>query len=167
MLAPRPEIGRLGLHVEVITKPALLHGDAVLSKRLVTNLIDNAVRHNIPGGCVQITTGTSRGRAVLSVASTGPVIPPDQVDRLFQPFQRLHSRRARNGNGHGLGLSIVQAIATAHGAIITAQAPPGGGLAVTVTFPPPPAPRTATASPPRIRRKQTGQADSQHVMPSA
>ena len=163
LLAPRPGTGRLGLHVEVITRPAFLHGDAVLTGRLVANLIDNAVRHNIPDGCVRITTGTSRGHAILSVSSTGPVIPPDQVDRLFQPFQRLHSRRGHNS--HGLGLSIVRAIATAHGATITAQAPPGGGLAVTVTFPAPSAPRTATVKPPRIRRNHTGQVGSGRAIP--
>jgi signal transduction histidine kinase len=156
LLASRPETSRLGLHVEAITKPAPLHGDPVLTQRLVANLIDNAVRHNIPGGHVRITTGTSRGRAILSVSNTGPVIPPDQVDRLFQPFQRLHSRRARNHNGHGLGLSIVQAIATTHAASITAQAPPTGGLTVTVTFPPPPTPHTPTVNPLRTRRNHTG-----------
>jgi signal transduction histidine kinase len=66
--------------------------------------------------------------------NTGPVIPPDQVDRLFQPFHRL---RSRTSHGHGLGLSIVHAIATAHGATVTAQALPQGGLAINVTFPPP------------------------------
>ncbi|MGD0559513.1 MAG: ATP-binding protein [Streptosporangiaceae bacterium] len=149
LLAQRPEIGRLGLRVEAITKPATLHGDPVLAERLVANLIDNAVKHNIPGGCIQVTTGTSHGHATLSVASTGPAIPPADVGRLFQPFQRLHPRR--NGNGHGLGLSIVRAIATAHDADITAKAPPSGGLAVTLTFHPPPAPRTATVHPPQIR----------------
>ena len=77
LLAPRPGTGRLGLHVEVIARPAFLHGNAVLTGRLVANLIDNAVRHNIPDGCVRITTGTSRGHAILSVSSTGPVIPPE------------------------------------------------------------------------------------------
>jgi signal transduction histidine kinase len=167
LLAPRPEIGRLGPHVEAITKSASLHGDTVLVERLVANLIDNAVRHNISGGYVQITTGTSSGRAILSVANTGPAIPSDQVDRLFQPFQRLHSRRAPNGDGHGLGLSIVQAIATAHGASITADAPPRGGLAVTVDFPPLPAPQTATVNPPRIGRNRTGRsaADTRYPVP--
>jgi signal transduction histidine kinase len=155
LLARRPEIGRLGLHVEAVTEPAPLHGDPILAERLVANLIDNAVRHNIPGGRVQVTTGTRRGRALLSVSSTGPVIPPDQVDRLFQPFQRLHSQRG-NGSGHGLGLSIVRAIATAHEAGITAVAPPGGGLSIEVAFPPAahqggdpstaPAPRTQHSS---------------------
>jgi signal transduction histidine kinase len=135
LLTPRPETRRLGLRVEAATTPAVLHGDPVLAERLVANLVDNAVRHNIPGGCVQVATRNLSGRAVLSVANTGPVIPADKVDRLFQPFQRLQPRRG--GNGHGLGLSIVQAIAAAHGATITAQALPQGGLAIDVTFPPP------------------------------
>jgi signal transduction histidine kinase len=107
----------------------------------VTNLIDNAVHHNIPGGDVQVTTATSGGRAVLSVTNSGQVIPPGEVDRMLQPFQRLGPRRARrdgHGHGHGLGLSIVGAIATAHGATITPHAQPSGGLAIDITFPPPP-----------------------------
>ena len=105
----------------------------MLILRLVSNLIDNAVRHNVSGGRIQVATGTSCGPASLSVTSSGPVIPAAEVDRLFQPFQRLGTRRAR-GDGHGLGLSIVRAIAIAHGAIITAQPVPGGGLAVAVSF---------------------------------
>ena len=108
----------------------------------MANLIDNAVRHNIPGGDIQVSTGTSGGHAVLSVTNSGPVIPPAEVDRLFQPFQRLGPRRARRDGGHGLGLSIVRAIATAHGAAIRARAQPGGGLAVDVTFPAPLGPRS-------------------------
>jgi signal transduction histidine kinase len=72
----------------------------------------------------------------VSVSNSGQVIPPAEVDRLFQPFQRLGARRARN-DGHGLGLSIVRAIAAAHGAAVTAQPVPGGGLAVAVSFPAP------------------------------
>ena len=136
LLTPRPETGRLGLHVQAATQPATLDGDPLLVQLLVANLIDNAVRHNVTGGKVEIATWTKRCCAVLSVTNTGPVIPPAEIDRLFQPFQRLNARRAyHNGHGHGLGLSIVQAIATAHGATITAQAPPGGGLVIDVTFP--------------------------------
>jgi signal transduction histidine kinase len=135
LLTPRPEIGRLGLHVETITHPAILRGDPILTERLVANLVDNAVRHNIAGGSVQVTTRTSRGRAVLSVANTGPVIPPSQIGQLFQPFQRLSARHARSDGSHGLGLSIVRAIATAHGATITTKAPADGGLSIDVTFP--------------------------------
>jgi signal transduction histidine kinase len=137
LAAARPEISRLGLHAHAAIQPATLDGDHLLVQQLVTNLIDNAVRHNIiPGGDIQITTKTSRAGAVLSVASSGPVIPAAEVDRLFQPFQRLGPRRARRDGGHGLGLAIVRAIATAHAATITAHPRPGGGLAIDVTFPP-------------------------------
>jgi signal transduction histidine kinase len=135
LLARRPDADRLGLRIRAVTKPASVDGDVVLAERLVANLVDNALRHNVTGGRVEVTTGTSDGRAVLSVASTGPVIPAGEVSRLFQPFQRLSGRRATGGDSHGLGLSIVQAIATAHGAVIEANALGEGGLAVDVTFP--------------------------------
>jgi signal transduction histidine kinase len=127
---------RPDLHVRAVTRPAPLDGDPVLIQHLAANLIGNALAHNVPGGHVEITTATHDGRAVLSVSNTGPEIPPADVARLFQPFQRLGTRRARRGDGHGLGLSIVHAIATAHHAVINAQARPGGGLDITVTFPP-------------------------------
>ena len=139
LAVPRPGISSLGLDVRTAIQPAILDGDPLLVQQLVTNLIDNAVRHNIPGGDVQVITGTSGGHAVLSVANSGQVIPPAEVDRLLQPFQRLGPRRARRDGGHGLGLSIVRAIVTAHGAAITLQPRSGGGLAVVVTFPSPPA----------------------------
>jgi signal transduction histidine kinase len=141
LAARRLAIGRLGLHVQADLQPAVFDGDPVLVQQLVTNLIDNAVRHNAPGGDIRIATRTAGARAVLSVANSGPVIPPAAVDRLFQPFQRLGPRPARRDGGHGLGLSIVLAIATAHGAAVEARAQPGGGLAVDVTFPGPPGPR--------------------------
>jgi signal transduction histidine kinase len=152
LAVPRPGISSLGLDVRTTIQPAILDGDPLLVQQLVTNLIDNAVRHNIPGGDVQVTTGTSGGRAVLSVTNSGQAIPPAEVDRLLQPFQRLGPRRARRDGGHGLGLSIVRAIATAHGAAITLQPRSGGGLAVDVTFPSPPASQTRS---PRARRVQT------------
>jgi signal transduction histidine kinase len=132
----RPAISRLGLHVQTDIQPAALDGDPLLIQQLAANLIDNAIRHNVPGGDIQIATRTSQAGAVLSVTSSGRVIPPAEADRLFQPFQRLGPRPARL-DGHGLGLSIVRAIATAHAATITAQPRPGGGLAIDVTFPPP------------------------------
>jgi signal transduction histidine kinase len=136
LAADDPETGRLGLQVQAGIRAAGLDGDPVLIRRLVSNLIQNAVRHNVPGGHIQIATGTSCGRAVVSVTNTGQVIPPAEIGRLFQPFQRLGTRRARC-DGHGLGLAIVGAIAAAHDAAITAQPAPGGGLSVTVSFPPP------------------------------
>jgi signal transduction histidine kinase len=149
--APRPQISRLGLDVQADIQPVVLDGDPLLVGRLVANLIDNAVHHNVTGGRVAIATRTRGGCAVLSVASTGPVIPPAEVCRLFQPFQRLNGRQTRHKRGYGLGLSIVRAITTAHDAAIDAHAPPGGGLAVDITFPRPPIPahsqQTATDPP--------------------
>ena len=150
LAVPRPAISRLGLNVHADIRPAILDGDPLLVQQLVTNLIDNAVRHNIPSGDIQVATRTSGGHAVLSVTNSGQAIPPDEVDRLFQPFQRLGPRPARRDGGHGLGLSIVRAIATAHAATITAHPRPGGGLAIDVSFPP--------ATPPHSHQLQAGRA---------
>ena len=110
-------------------------GDPRLLERLVSNLVDNAIRHNVAGGRVAITTGTRNKHPSLSVTNTGPPIPPDQLERLFEPFQRLAERTGHN-NGHGLGLSIVQAIAAAHHAALQANPAPSGGLAIEIAFPP-------------------------------
>ena len=134
--AARPAIGRLALHVQAGFQPATLDGDPLLVQQLVANLIDNAVRHNVPAGDIQVSTSASPAGAVLSVTSSGQEVPAAEVDRLFQPFRRLGPRPARRDGGHGLGLSIVRAIATAHAATITAQPRPGGGLTIEVTFPP-------------------------------
>jgi len=136
---PRTEAGRLHLKVRSDIQPATLDGDPLLVQHLVTNLIDNAVRHNIPDGDVEVATGTSQAGVVLSVANSGTVIPAAEVERLFQPFQRFGPRPSRRG--HGLGLSIVKAIASAHTATISAAPRPGGGLTIDVVFPrsdPPP-----------------------------
>jgi signal transduction histidine kinase len=156
LAAARPEISRLGLHVQTDIQPATLDGDPLLVRQLVTNLIDNAVRHNIPGGDIQIATVTSHAGAVLSVASSGQVIPAAEVDRLFQPFQRLAPRPAHRHGGNGLGLAIVRAIATDHGAAIAARPWPGGGLAIDVTFPRRLVPHTANGIQPGTRRNRTG-----------
>lgn len=117
--------------------PAPTSGSPHLAERLAANLVDNALRYNVPGGRVEVSTGTRNSRAVLSVLNTGPAVPAAAVERLFQPFQRLAVGRTSRSEGLGLGLSIVQAIADAHGASITARPQPGGGLLVEVTFPGP------------------------------
>ena len=72
----------------------------------------------------------------MSITNTGPAVPPEEIERLFQPFQRLGGARTRHDSGHGLGLSIVHAIANAHDAELTARARPQGGLTIEVSFPP-------------------------------
>jgi len=136
MRARWPEAEQRGLTVTTGLHPAVALGDAPLAERLVTNLVDNAIRHNVPRGAVEVGTAVWAGHAVVSVFSTGPVIPPDQVDRLFQPFHRGAPRDRTGGrDGLGLGLSIVAAIAEAHGAWLQAHALPGGGLGLRVGFP--------------------------------
>jgi len=138
--------------MEVTLGPALMAGDFALSERAVANLIDNALRHNVADGTVWVTVGTQDDRAVLRVANTGPVIPPERVGSLLLPFRRGGSAgrapRTRaprapraclgSDDGLGLGLSIVQAIAVAHGAAFSIVARPDGGLAAELSFPPAP-----------------------------
>jgi signal transduction histidine kinase len=135
--ARQPEAGRRDITLHVALARAPTSGSPSLAERLAANLIDNALRYNLPGGRVHVTTGTRGSRAVLSVANTGPAIPANAVDRLFRPFQRLAPDRASSGEGLGLGLSIVQAIADAHAASVTACPQPAGGLLVEATFPGP------------------------------
>ncbi|MFB4314794.1 sensor histidine kinase [Actinomadura sp. 21ATH] len=115
------------------TAPAA--GDPVLIERLVQNLVENAVRHNHDGGEVRVATGARDGWAELTVANTGPVVPPYELETIFEPFRRLRQDRVRSDRGSGLGLSIVRAVATAHHGRVTAEPRPGGGLAVTVRLP--------------------------------
>jgi signal transduction histidine kinase len=118
----------------VVLEPACTTGDPELLARLVANLVSNAIRHNIVGGQVEVATRTESGRAVLAIANTGPLIPAGELERLFQPFQRLNSNPTTFSDGVGLGLAIVQAIAEAHNAILTARPRAGGGLEIDVSF---------------------------------
>jgi signal transduction histidine kinase len=160
--ARRDEAQARGVTVTADLGPAPALGDPRLAERLAANLADNAIRYNVPGGLVEITAGhRDDDRAFLAVTNTGPVIPPDQLGRLFQPFQRLaqgriaegrrverdRTERGRNERGQaeqgglGLGLAIVSAIAAAHGAELHAVTRAAGGLTIEVVFPPRPAGR--------------------------
>ncbi|MFF9126347.1 sensor histidine kinase [Streptomyces sp. NPDC014889] len=123
---------RAGVDTALAPAPAL--GDPRLMERLADNLIDNALRYNVPGGWVRVVTGTAHGQPFLRVVNSGPEIPADRVGTLFQPFQRLESRTG-NPDGHGLGLSIVAAVAAVHDAELTADPGPQGGLSITVALP--------------------------------
>jgi signal transduction histidine kinase len=99
----QPEIEALGLRVEESLAPALLVGDPRLMERLFANLVDNAAQYNLSAGTVRVSTATRSGRAVLSVENSGPVVPPVELERLFQPLQRMgpdpHRARLRRGAG--------------------------------------------------------------------
>jgi signal transduction histidine kinase len=122
---------RTELTVDADLRPLRVAGDPALLGRLVANLVDNATSYNVPGGRVEVTTGDS----ALTVTNTGPLVPPEMVDRLLAPFQRL-ARTAGEDGHHGLGLSIVQSIAAAHAASLAVRARPAGGLSIKVTFVP-------------------------------
>jgi signal transduction histidine kinase len=125
----------IGLKSTKALEPARTTGDPLLVERLVTNLVRNAVSHNVPGGRLDVATGTTAGRAVLAIANTGPVVPAGELTRLFQPFQRGERNGGCCADGVGLGLAIVQAIANAHEAAVNADAPAGGGLRIEIGFP--------------------------------
>jgi signal transduction histidine kinase len=132
--ADDPDPDRGGPRVRAALTAAPVLGDPKLTERLAANLVENAIRHNVAGGWVEVTTGVRSGRGFLSVANTGPAIAPEQVEQLFQPFGRLEATRL-SSDGLGLGLSIVTAIAAAHDADLRARPRPGGGLEVEVHFP--------------------------------
>ncbi|MCW2667465.1 MAG: cutS [Frankiales bacterium] len=132
--AVQGEIDARRLQLAVSYAPAGVLGDRGLLGRLAGNLVENAVRHNVDGGWIRVDTGTVAGRARLQVSSSGPVLPPEEVPALFQPFRRYGTARTAR-RGAGLGLSIVRAVAAAHGGTAAAEAVPGGGLVVTVDLP--------------------------------
>ena len=172
LAARRSEADERNLALHAVLSPAPAAGSRRLAERMAANLIDNGLRHNLPGGEIEVVTRTRDSSAVVSVANTGPTIPVAVVDQLFQPFQRLAADRTSRGDGLGLGLPIVQAIAEAHNATITARPQPGGGLIIEVTFPDPqsgtPAahacanPHTEFAVPALTSATATEQADRRH-----
>jgi signal transduction histidine kinase len=121
-------------------------GDAVLLERLVTNLLDNAERYNNAVGTVEISTTVHDATSVLRVVNSGPVVPADKVERLFQPFTRLDDRTRHDG--FGLGLTLVSSIAAVHGGTVDATAIPTGGLDISVRLPRRDTPRPEPRPPP-------------------
>ena len=129
-----PGIRRLDLQVDMVLKPAPTTGNRRLLERMIGNLVDNAVRHNNPGGWVRVHAGISGGRALVTIANSGPVVPEALLPQLFEPFRRVEERTGIH-DGAGLGLAIVRSIGTAHAADLDARCIPAGGLMVTVTLP--------------------------------
>ncbi|TCC12401.1 HAMP domain-containing histidine kinase [Kribbella soli] len=125
--------------VELIRGPgeAPTRGDALLLERLVHNLVENGIRHNLPSGerWVRVISKTADDCVQIVVTNTGPEIPPYEVESLFKPFYRLGAERLVSAKGAGLGLSIVRSVTEAHAGTVTALPREGGGLQVTVTLP--------------------------------
>ncbi|GAA2245877.1 sensor protein CutS [Streptomyces ruber] len=133
----RSEADTRKVELRVELAPAVVQGNGVLLERIALNLVQNAVRYNVPGpnGWVEVSTEVQHGQAVLVVVNTGPVVPAYEVDNLFEPFRRLRTERTGSDKGVGLGLSIVRSVARAHGGHIAAQPREGGGLVMRVTLP--------------------------------
>jgi signal transduction histidine kinase len=127
------EAADLQLEIRATLDAAPVQGDRRLLERLVANLVENAVRHNRPGGTVEVRTAQTAGRSVVEVRNDGPLVPSDAVASLLEPFQRLD--RGARGDGAGLGLSIVRSVAEAHGGSVELRARPSGGLVVRVSLP--------------------------------
>jgi hypothetical protein len=137
LAAVRAEADQRRLRVRLHTEPAPTRGDAALLERVVGNLVENAVRHNLNGGWLEVRTERSEraegGAVELRVSSSGPPIDEATLEELFEPFRRGNQRTS--GSGSGLGLSIVRAVVAAHRGTVTAEPVAGGGLAVTVVLP--------------------------------
>ncbi|TXS57297.1 sensor histidine kinase [Streptomyces sp. t39] len=132
----RAEADALGVEVRGERAPAVVQGNGVLLERIALNLVQNAVRYNVPeDGWVEVSTEIRQGEAVLVVSNTGPVVPAYEVDNLFEPFRRLRQERTGSDKGVGLGLSIARSVARAHGGRIIAEPREGGGLVMRVTLP--------------------------------
>jgi signal transduction histidine kinase len=144
------------VRVEWKLDAASVTGDRALLERLVTNLVDNAVRHNHRGGWVEVRTGVEAGEAAVKVANSGPRIDEAQVGSLFEPFRRHGEARTGHPEGSGLGLSIVDAIVVAHQGRTDARARESGGLDMRVALRerrpsgPAPAPRRVTVPVPVV-----------------
>jgi len=137
LIRHKTEAEERGLEVRANLAPAPTAGDPRLVERLISNLVDNALRHNRDDGRVEVVTEARADGAAILVTNTGQVVASDDVARLVEPFRRGASERTGggDGDGYGLGLSIVRAIADAHGAIVHIEAQPEGGLGVCVVFP--------------------------------
>lgn len=124
---------RRGFALTVVLRRAPALGHAELAERLIACLVENALRGNVPGGWVEVVTGTRDDRAILSVCHTGPVLAPAGPDRLFESM-----------DGADLRLAIIEAIARTHYAQLKARGLPGGGLEIQVCFPVARSPRRLT-----------------------
>lgn len=151
--APEADARELALELKLDT--AVVRGDHVLLERMVANLVENAVRHNVTGGWLSIATGSEQHHASITVRNGGPAIPPADAERLFERFYRLDRSRSRSTGGFGLGLSIVKAVAEAHGGTAMISTPAEGGLEVTVRLPvdAAPTPAAEAAEPQTVPRR--------------
>jgi heavy metal sensor kinase len=124
---------QVALHCDL--SPVRIRGDSTLLAQVVSNLVENAVRHNRPGGHVDVSLQRHNGSAVLHVDDDGPGIPLEALPHLFDRFYRVDEARSRERGGFGLGLAIARWIVEAHGGAIRAENRPESGTSFQVTLP--------------------------------
>ncbi|MEU8814746.1 ATP-binding protein [Actinoplanes sp. NPDC048796] len=130
----RSRAAEAGLTITSELSPRVVEGERVLLERLITNLVQNAIKYNREGGTIDVRVGDD---PALVVANTGDDVPPSEVSALFEPFRRLHGARIDHSGGAGLGLSIARSITRAHDGVIAASSTGHDGLRVQVSFPHP------------------------------
>jgi len=129
-------IDAAGLRIQLAGAARLpVAGSGVMLRRMVDNVVDNALVHNDPQGWIAVATWAGQDTCRIVVENGGPMLDQDQVSQLAQPFRRLGADRVGSNRGSGLGLSIVTAIAAAHGGSVELRARPEGGLQVVITLP--------------------------------
>ncbi len=135
--AHRSECRRAGidLHVEIGSDLPVVSADGVRLMRLVDNLLLNARQHTPAGGTIRVSAGSGDASVTLRVSDTGPGIPGDRLERLFDRYYRGSDPRTRSRSGSGLGLAIARAVATAHGGTLEAANRPEGGAEFTFVLP--------------------------------
>ncbi|MFI9052375.1 sensor histidine kinase [Streptomyces sp. NPDC053427] len=132
----REEAHSKGVALRGVRQQVFVQGNGVLLERIALNLVQNAVRYNVPeDGWVEVGTEPQPGCAVMVVSNTGPVVPAYEIENLFEPFRRLRTERTGSDKGVGLGLSIVRSVVRAHDGTITAEPREGGGLVMRVVLP--------------------------------
>jgi signal transduction histidine kinase len=129
------DTANMHLAVRLQLGDASVTGSRTLLAQMVDNLVGNAIRHNQPGGFIYAITEADGSHVRLIVENGGPLLDPDEVAQLAQPFKRLGAERTGSVNGVGIGLSIVAAIVAAHRGTLDLSAGPGGGLRVCIELP--------------------------------
>lgn len=113
----------------------VVNGSPTLLRSALENVVRNAVRYAAEGTDVDILLRRDAARVVAVIRDRGPGVPPDALERIFEPFYRVETARSRQRGGTGLGLSIAQRIVTAHGGEIRASNHPEGGLSIEIGLP--------------------------------
>ena len=131
----REAAARKGTRLVTEVEVPSLRADPMAVRQIVTNLVENAIRHTPSGGTITVYTRSEHGSVQLGVRDTGSGIPAEHLPRVFERFYRVDPARSRDAGGTGLGLAIVKHLVEAHGGTVSADSEPSGGTVVVASFP--------------------------------